>query len=225
MEEKTSTLKALYRVFRWVLLIVLFFVIFAFLRKPAPVAPETPPETVQVRAQEFDAKVQQLADAHGRGESSEARFSADEVNAAITRTMQEPAPPQNVSAPSTSTESQPQPNLPPATAEATPGTAGGAPIRTVQVAFQGDEVTGQFATELYGKQMYITLAGRLGSKNGYATFDLTGFKVGNFSVPISLVGETFQQKLAEPENHEKLKLPDFIASLRVENGELVITQK
>ena len=219
-----STLGALYRVFRWVLLIILFFVIFAVLRKPAPVAPETTPETVQVRSHEFDAKLQQLADAHGRGEPSEARFSADEVNAAITRTMQEPAPP-GVPAPAALTESQPQPDLPPATSEATPGTPEGAPIRTVQVAFQGDEVTGQFATELYGKQMYITLAGRLGSKNGYATFDLTGFKVGDFSVPISLVGETFQQKLAEPENREKLKLPDFVASLRVENGELVITQK
>src|SRR6267142_5960796 len=199
MIEKTSTLRALWRVFRWVFLIVLFFVIFAFVRKPAPVAPETTPETVQVRSQEFDAKVQQLADAHGRGESSEARFTADEINAAITRTMQEP-PPQSVSAPATSATVQPEPALPPATAEATPGTPGGAPIRTVQVAFRGDEVTGQFATELYGKQMYITLAGRLGSKNGYATFDLTGFKVGDFSVPISLVGETFQQKLAEPEN-------------------------
>ena len=225
MIEKTSTLGALWRVFRWVFLIVLFFVIFAFVRKPAPVAPETTPETVQVRSQEFDAKVQQLADAHGRGESSEARFTADEINAAITRTMQEPAPTQSVTAPATATENQSAPNLPPATAEATPGTPGGAPIRTVQVAFQGDEVTGQFATELYGKQMYITLAGRLGSKNGYATFDLTSFKVGNFSIPMSLVGETFQQKLAEPQNREKLKLPDFVASLRVENGELVITQK
>jgi hypothetical protein len=39
------------------------------------------------------------------------------------------------------------------------------------------------------------------------------------------MSEMFQRKMAEPENREKLRLPDFVASLRVENGELVITQK
>jgi hypothetical protein len=108
---------------------------------------------------------------------------------------------------------------------ATPGTPGGAPIRTVQVAFQGSEVTGQFVTEIYGKAVYITLAGHLGSQDGYVTFEPTAFKVGDLVVPVSWMKDEFQKKLAEPENREKLRLPDFIASLRVENGELVITEK
>jgi hypothetical protein len=37
------------------------------------------------------------------------------------------------------------------------------------------------------------------------------------------VNASLQKKLAE--QREQLKLPDGIASLRVENGELVITQK
>jgi hypothetical protein len=53
----------------------------------------------------------------------------------------------------------------------------------------------------------------------------TAFKVGNLVVPVSWMNETFQKKLAEPENRERLRLPDFIASLRVENGQLVITEK
>jgi hypothetical protein len=216
MEERQSTFMALYKVLRWVVLVVFVFVLFAALRRPAPVAPEAVPETVQTEAQNFDAKLQQLSDAHQRGESSEARFSAQEVNAVITRTMQEQPPAASAPA-AASTTTQPE--------EATPGTPGGAPVRTVQVAFQGSEVTGQFATELYGKEVYVTLAGRLGSNNGYATFEPTAFKVGNLAVPVSWMSETFQKKLAEPENHEKLRLPDFVASLRVENGELVITQK
>lgn len=222
MEERQSTFKALYKVLRWVVLVVLIFVIFAASRRPAPVAPETAPETVQAEAQNFDAKLQQLSDAHQRGESSEARFTAEEVNAVVTRTMHEDTQAATATPTRSSTE-EPSGTSPPETA--TPGTAGGAPIRTVQVAFQENEVTGQFATELYGKEVYVTLAGRLGSSNGYATFEPTSFKVGNLVVPISWMNETFQKKLAEPENREKLRLPDFVGSLRVENGQLVITQK
>lgn len=222
MNQRLSTLVALYKVFRWVALAVVVLLGIALLRRPAPVAPESTAETVQVRSQAFDAKLQQLADAHERGETSEARFSAEEVNAAIARTMQEPAAPVT-SAPASSPA--PATQEPAAPQEATPGTPGGAPIRTVQVAFQGTEVTGQFATEMYGKQIYITLSGNLGSKNGYVTFQPTAVKVGDLVVPVSWLNEPLQEKLALPENREKLRLPDFIASMRVESGELVITEK
>jgi hypothetical protein len=69
----------------------------------------------------------------------------------------------------------------------------------------------------------VTLAGHLGSQDGYVTFDPTEVKVGEMSIPVSLVNASLQKKLAE--QREQLKLPDGIASLRVENGELVITQK
>lgn len=216
MAEKPNTLLALYRVFRWVVLIVLVFVIFAALRKPAPVASQTAPEAIQARSQDFDSKLQQLQEAHERGESSEARFTAEEVNAAITKSLEEPQSPAPVVQ---TTSSQPAPEAP------TPGTPGGAPIRTAQIAFQGSEVTGQFATEMYGKEMYITISGYLGSRDGYVTFQPTGFKFGDLSIPVSLVNDALQKKLAEPENREKLHLPEFVSSLRVENGELVITQK
>jgi hypothetical protein len=34
-----------------------------------------------------------------------------------------------------------------------------------------------------------------------------------------------QSKLREPENREKMKLPSYVADLRVENGQLVILEK
>lgn len=222
MEERKSTLIALYKVFRWVVLAVFLLGLVALLRRPAPVAPQATPQAVEARSQEFDAKLQGLSDAHERGEAGEARFSAEEVNAAITRTMQESAQPA-VASPATA--APPQPASEPPAEPATPGTPGGAPVRTVQVAFQGDEVTGQFATEMYGQDMYVTIAGRLASKGGYVTFEPTAFKVGNLAVPVSWANDALQKKLAEPENREKLKLPDFIAGLRVEDGELVITEK
>jgi hypothetical protein len=73
--------------------------------------------------------------------------------------------------------------------------------------------------------VYVTVAGRLGSQNGYATFDPTEFKVGDLTVPVSLVNGPLQKKLADPANRDKLKLPDFVANVRVVNSQLVVTQK
>jgi hypothetical protein len=44
-------------------------------------------------------------------------------------------------------------------------------------------------------------------------------------MPISLVQAQLDKKFSEPETREKLKLPDFVSDLRVENGQLVIVEK
>jgi len=96
-------------------------------------------------------------------------------------------------------------------------------LRSYQVRLDGDVARGQFVTQVAGKDLYITVAGRLGSQDGYVTFEPTEFKLGDMNVPVSLVQSALQKKLAE--QRDQLKLPDGIASLRIENGELVITQK
>ncbi len=63
----------------------------------------------------------------------------------------------------------------------------------------------------------------MGAKDGYATFDPTEFKVGDLSVPVSLVNDQLQKRLQE--QRDRLKLPDFVGDLRVEKGELVIREK
>ena len=90
-----------------------------------------------------------------------------------------------------------------------------------QVSFENDVARGQFATELAGKQVYVTIAGHLGAKDGYATFEPTEFKVGDLSIPVAMVNERLQQRLQE--EHDRLKLPDFVGGLKIENGELVVT--
>ena len=71
--------------------------------------------------------------------------------------------------------------------------------------------------------MWVTLSGHLGSKDGYATFDPTEFKVGDLNVPVSLVNDALQKKLNEQK--DRLKLPENVGGMKVENGELVMTQK
>lgn len=101
---------------------------------------------------------------------------------------------------------------------------GAAPtIKDQQVSFEGDVVHGQFLTEVAGKDVWVTVSGHLGEKDGYATFEPTEFKVGDLNVPVSLVNPALQKKLAE--ERDRLRLPDFVGDVKVKNGELVMQQR
>ena len=79
-------------------------------------------------------------------------------------------------------------------------------IKDQQVTYEGDVVHGRFLTEIAGKDVWVTISGHMGSKDGYATFEPTEFKVGDVSVPVSLVNPALQRKLAE--ERDRLKLPN-----------------
>jgi hypothetical protein len=79
-------------------------------------------------------------------------------------------------------------------------------IKDQQVSYEGDVIHGKFLTEIAGKDVWVTISGRMGSKDGYATFEPTEFKVGDVSVPVSLVNPALQRKLAE--QHDRMKLPE-----------------
>jgi hypothetical protein len=82
----------------------------------------------------------------------------------------------------------------------------GAPdIKDQQVTMDGDIVHGKFLTEIGGKEVWVTISGHMGEKDGYATFDPTEFKVGDLNVPVSLVNPALQRKLAE--ERDRLKVP------------------
>jgi hypothetical protein len=85
--------------------------------------------------------------------------------------------------------------------------AGAPNIKDQKVTYDGDTVHGQFLTEIAGKDVWITISGRMGQKDGYATFDPTEFKVGNMNVPVSLVNPALQRKLAEERDRLKIAEP------------------
>jgi hypothetical protein len=80
-------------------------------------------------------------------------------------------------------------------------------IKDQKVTYDGDTVHGQFLTEIGGKDVWITISGHMGQKDGYATFDPTEFKVGDVEVPVSLVNPALQRKLAEERDRLKLSEP------------------
>lgn len=79
-------------------------------------------------------------------------------------------------------------------------------IKDQQVTMDGDIVHGKFLTTIAGKDVWVTISGHMGEKDGYATFDPTEFKVGNMDVPVSLVNPALQRKLAE--QRDRLKVPN-----------------
>lgn len=187
------------------------------LKKPVPVAHPQAPAAIAEHAQSFDQKMAefeqatQQSSARSTESSQPASFSdspkaevhinSDEISAVLAQSL------------GTAGDLKPDSNV-----------GSGAPtIKDQQVSFDGDVVHGQFLTEVAGKDVWITISGHIGEKDGYATFDPTEFKVGDLNVPVSLVNPTLQKKLAE--QRDRMKLPDNVGSMKVENGELVMQQK
>jgi hypothetical protein len=208
------------------------------LRKPAPVAPTQAPAAVAAHAQSFDQKVSQfeqaaqqsagngglnatpsqsgsaassssssssLSSSAGGASASKAELhlNSDEIGAALTEALGAAAG--GTLSPDTSV-------------------GPGAPtIKDQHVSMEGDVAHGQFLTEIAGKDVWITVSGHLGQKDGYATFDPTEFKVGDLDIPVSLVKPALEKKMQE--ERDRLKLPDYVGDVKVKDSELVMTQK
>jgi hypothetical protein len=190
------------------------------LKRPAPLAPVAAPAATAANAQSFQEKVNQLARPQVSGDAeSEVRINSGELSAALAQAAG--LLPATASLPANAATSNPS-----SSSAASPGVEfpGAVPnIKDYQVSMDGDLVRGQFLTQIAGKDVYLTLAGHLSSKDGYATFDATEVKVGDLSVPVSLVNGVLQKKLAE--QRDQLKLPNNVRDIKVENGELVFMEK
>jgi hypothetical protein len=205
-------------------LVASLIAIILVLKKPAPVAHSQPPAAIAEHAQSFDQKMAefeqatQLSPANGSSDTSksdvgaatlanskaEVHINSDEISAVLAQSLGNAAGTSGLS---------PDTNI-----------GSGAPtIKDQNVSLDGDVVHGQFLTQIAGKDVWVTISGHLGEKDGYATFDPTEFKVGDLSVPVSLVNPALQKKLAE--QRDRLKLPENVGAMKVENSELVMQQK
>ena len=196
-----SALFKVYKIARWVVLAVMIVVVLIMLRKPAPPAPPMTPAQVKEKAQAFEAKladIEKTAQAGGTPEPEALTFTSEEVNAFVQDATARAA--QQVG----DTQNE---------------------VKNTQLAFTGDEVIAQSVTQRYGQDIYVTVRGRLDASDGYLHFYPSGFKVGDLNVPVSMVDSALQKKLNEPDTREKLRLPEFIRDLKIENGNLKIVPR
>jgi hypothetical protein len=206
------------RIISFATLAISILTLILVLKRPAPVAPAVAPAAAAANVQSFQEKVNRLAQPKVPGEGeTEVRMNSGELSAALAQAagMMPATASANISPSAT-------PNSSPASgAMEFPGAVPN--IKDYQVSMDGDIIRGQFLTQIAGKDVYLTLAGHIGSKDGYATFDATEVKVGDLSVPASLVNGVLQKKLAE--QRDQLKLPSDVKDIKVENGELVFVEK
>ena len=207
------------------------------LKKPAPVAPSQAPAAIAEHAQSFDQKMarfeaetQQAQQPQGNGayQTSTQQGSSPATSPATTSVSslaQSPKAEVHINSQEISAVlAQSLGNAGVAGLTPDSNVGSGAPaIKDQKVDFDGDVVHGQFLTEIAGKDVWITISGHIGQKDGFATFEPTEFKVGDLSVPVSLVNPALQKKLAE--ERDRLKLPDNVGNVKVENSELVMQQK
>lgn len=211
-----------YKALRWFLLAASLVVLFLAFKSPADPGPKLDRSTQNEQAQAFQEKISSLSTAHQQGSEAEVSLESGEVNAAIAESLSSPdaqAQMKETAATVTNTTESKPANNPPSEQ------AGDGQIKDVRVDFSNDVVTGYFTTQQYGKEIHLTVAGRLGCKDGYATFEPTAFKIGDLSVPVSFVNPALQKKLADPVTREKLKLPEFVADLRIVNGRLFVVER
>lgn len=196
------------------------------LKRPAPVAHSQAAAAIAEHAQSFDQKMAQFEQASQPPQSStSAESSPASTNAISTPPATNPKAEVHINSDEISAVLAQSLGTAGA-ASLTPNSSVGAAAPTIkdqQVSFDGDLVHGQFLTEIAGKDVWITVSGHIGEKDGYATFDPTEFKVGDLSVPVALVNPTLQKKLTE--ERDRMKLPDNVGDVKVENGELVMQQK
>lgn len=195
-------MKKFWGILRWFVLGALVLVILLMLTKPSRPDADVTPADAKMFSHDFEQKMEHLEQAKASGEAGTSeQFSPEEVNASLKEMA--------------------------ANGEQAmgPGSAENVDAKIVGINFMGDEAVGQFIVHPYGKDIYVTMSGHLTSKDGYANIELTNAKIGNLTVPVSLINPRLQKRLQEPDQHEKLKLPDFVADMRVENGKLVIVEK
>jgi hypothetical protein len=189
--------------------------IFLVLKKPAPVPASQTPATAAERAQSSDPRPDATRQTEQPAPTSS--FFGSSSPAPTTATYQPPAPATSGS------KAEPRINSEEVSAavakmlgggSASPSSlspdanvGGGEPaIKDQQVTMDGDIVHGKFLTTIAGKDVWVTVSGHMGEKDGYATFDPTEFKVGDTEVPVSLVNPLLQRKLAE--ERDRLKIPN-----------------
>lgn len=200
----------IYRTAQLLCLIGILVALILLLKRPRRLVVQqvVSPATQAAQADAFQNKLGDLQQAHASGQSgTEARITSEEVGAALAA-------------------ANPQPSTSDVLNSSTSLSADQVSVKDQQVVFDGDQVKGQFTTAVAGKDVVVTFAGRLGSKDGYVDFVPTSFQVGSMPIPASLVQEAFQKKLlSDPGTREKLKLPDFVNDVKIENGQLVLSEK
>lgn len=206
-------LRKIWRVSNWLTLAALVWVVVLIMRPaPAPVIPVDPQAAVRA-----ETKVRESQAVASTGQPATLRLDQAELNAFLAANLGLAGS---------------------ASGGASGGKSGGEPsagdrepsidevrstVKDVKITMQDDRVQAYVLFDFHGKDLTLVLEGRLGAKDGYLRFEPTSGKLGSLPIPQSTLEGAVARMFDSPENRDKLKLPEGVGDLRIENGELVVT--
>jgi hypothetical protein len=200
---RPGTLRRIYRIFRWVALAASLTVLFLLLHKSRP------PE-VEVDAQALtrvEAKLGEMQEAAARGVAQPLELDEGELNGWLSRSLAL-APPAGGSAAEASgpTVEEVRSN-----------------VRDVRVKLVEDRVLAWVLFDFHGKDLTLTLEGRLYAQDGLLRLDPTAAWLGSMPVPRAALQRAVARAFSDPRNVENLRLPPDVADVRVADGRLIVT--
>jgi uncharacterized protein YpmS len=151
---------------------------------------------VRASAQEtnsFDEKIQSLALAHQQGATRTVHITEAELTSKLQQGLDE---------------------IPPV--------EGAVVLKAASVHLEGGEFVGVFTLDASGIELFLTMAGALGVQDGRLLIQPNSASLGQLPLPAPVFERILQRQFDSPDTRERLRLPDFIKDVRVENGELLV---
>ena len=157
-----------------------------------------PPGAARIPASEqsarsFDEKITSLALAHQGGSAQVAHITETELTSKLEESIDEAA-----------------------------SAGGNVHLKAVSLHLEDYEFVGIFTVSVYGKDLYMTLAGTLGVADGRLQVQLSGAKLGRLPIPALAFRRRLEGQLGSSESGDPLRLPDFIKDVHIENSELLV---
>jgi hypothetical protein len=141
----------------------------------------------------FDEKIAALAQAHQQGTLQTTHITEAELTSKLQQGLDE-----------------------------SPPNGGTVVLKAASVHLQGDEFVGVFTLDASGKALYLTMAGTLGVVEGRLQIQPSAAKLGSLPIPAPAFQRILARQFDSPETRERLRLPEFIKDVRIENGELLV---
>jgi hypothetical protein len=235
---KSIPWRMFFRIVRWTTYLGAAFTLgLMFHKAPAPVV-ETSPQAAARVEQKFEQVEQDVSN----GQPATMRMDQTELNSYLVSHL-DIAPSANANASQAATATAAQSAASNATAVAAPS-PGSAPdlsapagtsaeqieqvrssVKDVKVELIEDRVRAYVVFDFHGKDMTLQLEGKLGAEDGYLHFEPVAGQIGSLPIPKSTLEAAVAKMMESPENRAKLKLPNDMSGLKIENGEVVATYK
>ena len=226
--------KTLYRILSWGSLIGLALTLVLVLRKsPAPDVPYDPNASSRV-----DQKFAAASQAKAAGQPAQVQLDRTELNSYLQQNLEMSGSSQPAAAGSSSASTAggapaagvpADPNAGPMAALSSGDAATleqvQSSVKDVKVDMVGDIVKAYVVFNFHGQDLSLELDGHLGAQDGYLKFEPVAGRLGSLPLPQSTLDAAVAKMMSSPENREKLKLPDDINNIQIQDGHAVVSYK